>query len=169
MGFLIIVVIIVAIVAMCFIRIKLSNLKYRAKQEILKDTGLSSSEINNSITSGLEKKHLERLLSDNPMYTEESIKNVCKEYAAAIVNRVSRTEFSDRVNQKIGSDRKLDKLQSMSFKRVTISSYSNFKFGVTVIYTDNRDEYNVVLGCIIVDGTVTVDAYNIMKGTVVGF
>ena len=54
MGF--IVLIIIALGIWVFINIKINNFKDRAQQEILKNTGISSSNINEKLTNNLEKK-----------------------------------------------------------------------------------------------------------------
>lgn len=169
MDFLIILIIILVIVGFIFISTKINNLKYRAKQQILKNTGISSSEINAGITNKLEEKQLEKFLNDYPMYTEESIKDLFKSYAQSIVSRASRQEFGADVNEKILKDGKLDKMQGMVYKRSNINFYSNSKLSAIVIYTDERDEYNIYLNCSMVDGKIIIDKYNISKGNVVGF
>lgn len=169
MGIVIILIVIVVFVGFIFISIKFNNLKYRVKQQILRNTGISSSEINAGFTEGLEKKHLEKFLADNPMYTEESIKDLFKSYAESIIKKEARKEFSETVKEKIYKDGKLDKLQSMEYKRANINFYANAKLACIVIYTDNRDEYNIYMNCNIVDGKVVLEKYNISKGMVVGF
>lgn len=42
MGFLVFLVIILVIEGFIFINVKISNLKYRAKQQVLRNTGISS-------------------------------------------------------------------------------------------------------------------------------
>ena len=66
-------------------------------------------------------------------------------------------------------DSKIDKMQTMEFKRTNISYYGDSKLNAIVVYTDNRDEYNVYLNCSILDNRVQLDKYQISKGAVVGF
>lgn len=169
MGFLVILFIVLFFIGIIFINVKISNLKYRAKQQVLKNTGLSSSDINTGINNSFEKKHLQNFLKDYPKYTEESIKNILQQYTVQIFNRNSISEFSQAVNEKIQKDSKLEKMQTMQFRRANINYYSSSKLGAIVVYTDNKDEYNVYLNCTILGETIKLDKYQIAKGAVVGF
>ena len=57
----------------------------------------------------------------------------------------------------------------MQFRRTNINYYANSKLEATVIYTNNRDEYEVYLICNIQDGKIKLEKYKISKGAVVGF
>lgn len=152
-----------------FISVKIGNLKNRAKQQILKNTGISSSDINAGIAGSFEKKHLQNFLADYPNFTEESIKDLLKQYTMDMFNKNSINEFSQEVCEKIQKDSKLEKMQTMEFKRVTINYYYGSKLNAVIVYTDNRDEYDVRVNCSIVGETVQLDKYQIAKGAVVGF
>lgn len=152
-----------------FINIKIGNLKYRAKQHVLKNTGASSADISAGITEGFEKKRLQKFLEENPSFTEESIKNLLKQYTIQIFNRNSVTEFSQTVCEKMEKDSKLGKMQTMEFRRTNITYYANSKLNAVVVYTDNKDEYEVYLNCTILGGKIQLDRYQISKGAVVGF
>lgn len=167
--FLIVIIVILLIVGYIFISIKMNNLRYRAEQHVLKDTGISSSNINSGISKGLEKKYLEKLLEENSNFTEESLKALLKEYVNNIINRESINEFSQAVCEKIEKDSKINKIKDMSFKRVNINYYGNSKLNAIVVYTDNRDEYNIFLRCTISDEKIKLDKYQISRGVVVGF
>lgn len=169
MGFIFFLVIILFFAGLIFLNIKMSNLKYRAKQQVLRNTGISSAEINAGIDSTFEKRYLEKFLSDNPSFTEESIKELLKRYTVQIFNRDSINEFSQTVYEKMQKDSKIDKMQTMEFKRTNINYYVNSKLKAMVIYTDNKDEYNVYLDCSILGERVQLDKYQILKGTPLGF
>ena len=169
MGFIIFIVIALIFVGFIFINIKIGDLKYRAKQQVLKNTGISSSDINAGITGNFEKKHLQKFLEEHPNYTEESIKDLLRQYTVQIFARNSINEFSQTVYEKMQKDSKIDKMQTMEFKRTNISYYGDSKLNAIVVYTDNRDEYNVYLNCRILDNRVQLDKYQISKGAVVGF
>ena len=152
-----------------FISIKISNFKYRATQHILKNTGISQSDITAGINSGFEKKYLEKFLEEHASYTDESIKDLFKQYTVQIFNRNAIPEFGEKVCEKMQTDSKLDKLKDMEFRRANISYYSNSKLGAMIIYTDGKDEYNVTLSCNIMEEKIQVEKYQINKGAVVGF
>lgn len=170
MGFVVLLIIILFFVGLIFLSIKISNLKHRATQHILKNTGISSSEINAGFTSSFEKKHLENFLKDYPNYTEDSIKELLKQYTIELFNRNTINEFSSQVNEKMQKDSKLEKMQSMEYRRTTINNYSKSKFYAIVVYADTKDEYNVFLNCSMLDADkVQLDKYQISKGSVIGF
>ena len=169
MGFLGFVIIVGVIALFIFINVKISNFKYRAKQQVLKNTGISSSDINAGITGSFEKKHMEKFLSEHPEFTEESIKDLLKQYTVQIFNRNSINEFSQSVYEKMQKDSKLEKMQTMEFRRANINYYGNQQLNAIVVYTDNRDEYNVYLNCSILGNRIQLDKYQISKGAVVGF
>jgi NH3-dependent NAD+ synthetase len=169
MGFIVFLVIVLIFAGFIFINIKINNLKYRAKQQILKNTGASSSDISAGITESFEKKHLQKFLEEHPNFTEESIKDLLKQYTIQIFNRNSINEFSQEVYEKMQKDSKLEKMQSMEFRRTNINYYGNSKLNAIVVYTDNRDEYNVYLTCSVLDNKIQLDKYQISKGAVVGF
>lgn len=169
MGVLFFLIIILFVAGLIFINIKINDFKYRAKQQVLKNTGISSSDINAGITGSFEKKHLQKFLEEHPNYTEESIKELLKNYTVQIFNKNSINEFSQIVYEKMQKDSKLEKMQSMEFKRTNINYYGNSKLGAIIVYTDNKDEYNVYLTCSILGERIQLDKYQISKGAVVGF
>ena len=152
-----------------FISIKVSDLKHRATQHILKNTGISSSDIASGINSGFEKKYLEKFLQEHSNYTEDSIKDLLKQYADQIFNRNLIAEFDEKVCEKIQTDTKLDQMQKMEFRRTNISYYKDSKLGGIVVYTDGKDEYNMHINCNIIGESIRVEKYQINKGAVVGF
>ena len=169
MGILVFLVIIAIIVGYVLINIKISNLKYRAKQQVLKNTGISSSDICAGITGSFEKKHLERFLSEYPNFIEETLKKLFKQYTIELFNKNSISEFSQTVCEKMKEDSKLEKIKNMEFRRTNINYYANSKLEATVVYTNNRDEYEIYLTCNIQDGKIKLEKYKISKGAVVGF
>ncbi len=169
MGFLVFLIIILIIGGWIFINIKISNLKHRGRQEILRNTGISSSAINASLTESLEKKHLQSFLKEHPIFTEDSIKELLKKYAIEIIKQNSIEEFSQLVNEKIQKDSKIQKLVEMKIERVNINYYKEPKLNAVVIFTDNKDEYNMFLNCTLINDKLHLDRYQIAKGAVVGF
>jgi len=166
MGILILILILAVIV---FVSIKISNLKYRARQHLLKNTGFNQSAINSQIYGGMEKKNLEKFVQEHTEYTEESIKELFKNYCAQLFNRNVISEFSESVAEKIQKDSKLDNMLNMEYQRTNILGYTGAKINTLNIYTDGKDEYNVYLYCTIADNKIQVDRYLISKGVAVGF
>ena len=169
MGYLIILVIIAIFAIFIFVNIKISNFKYRAKQQLLRNTGISNSDINSNINESIEKKHLQNFLSENNTYTEESIKELLKKCAINLLQKNVIPEFTQDVCEKIQRDSKLDKLKDTEFKKVFINHYKNLKLTANVVFSDNRDEYNIALNCTVTENNIQVYNYMIIKGAVLGF
>lgn len=169
MGFLGILIVVGIFALFIFISMKIGNLKYRARQHILKGSGISSSDISAGITSSFEKKHLQNFLTEHQNFTEESIKDLLKQYTIQIFNRNSINEFSQAVYEKMQKDSKLEEMRNMEYRRTNITYYGNSKLNATVVFTDNKDEYNVYLSCSILGDRIQLDTYQIAKGAVVGF
>lgn len=163
------IILIIVIIVVAVIGAKIENAKYRARQQILKNTGFSSSEMDNKFTEELEKRRLEKFLEEYPEYTEEKTKTILKEYAVNIINKTQKEEFSEKVNNKIIKDKKLEKLREMTYKTINIIYYKNQKLTATALYTDNKDDYKLYLYCDIVENKINVNTYQIEKGAVVGF
>ena len=60
-------------------------------------------------------------------------------------------------------------MQNMEFKSASINYYSNTKLNAIVIYTDNKDEYDIYLYCSVLGDRIQLDKYQISKGAAVGF
>ena len=100
MGIIVILIIFSILVGCMFISAKINDLKHRAGQQLLKNTGISSSDINAGIRGGLEKQHLQKFLEEHADFTETSIKDLLKQYAIQIINRKLINEFSQAVYEK---------------------------------------------------------------------
>ena len=92
--------IIVAVIALfIFINVKIGDLKYRAKQHILKNSGISSSDISAGITGSFEQKYIQRFLIDYPNFTEKSLKELLKQYNMLLCEN---KELTIQINVKLG-------------------------------------------------------------------
>lgn len=164
-----ILVVLIVIVIIIAIQIFISNVKYRAKQHLLRNTGISSSELSETGEGIWEESFLKKFINDNPTFTEESIKNLLKEFAYKIIQKENDDAFSQEVYKKRENDKKADKMQEMNFVRVNIYNYSKPKLNAFAIYSDNKDEYKLYLKCNVENEKITVEKYNIAKGEVLGF
>lgn len=163
------VLVVLLIVGYCIISTKLSNLRYRAEQSVLKDTPISTSNINAAISGGRDKKTVEKFLAENSMYTEQSIKERMNGIAMQIIQRVPNQELSEKVQSKMQKDSKLDKIQRMQLKRIDLAYYKEGQVGTYFTYTDNRDEYLFTLDCNLVGQSIIANKYGVTKGATVGF
>lgn len=171
MGILIVVGIVLIFVIYFIIDTKIGNLEYRAEQHLLKNTGFSSSDIDSKIDNTFEKMHLKKLLAKYPNYTEQSIKELLRQYTINLFNRNNTRVFSEKVCEKMQKDSKLDKMLNMQYRRTNINFFGDDAIRAQVVYTDGRDEYEVYLCCTIIENgnVIRVDKYSISKGAVVGF
>ena len=150
MGFLFVLIFIAIFAGFVFVAVKMANLRERATQHILKGTGISQSDINSGIQGSFEKKQLQTFLNSNPNYTEESVKALLKNYASNIFNKNPMPEFSAEVTEKMQND-------------------SKNKLMATIVYTDDKDEYEIYMICNVNNDKIQVEKYRIQKGAVVGF
>ncbi len=160
---------ILLIVGFCIISTKVSNMSYRAEQAILKDTPISTSNINAAIAGRMDKKTVEKFLVENPMYTEQSIKERMYGLSMMIVQRMPSRELSEKVLKKIQKDSKLDIIKRMALKHIDLAYYRQGHLGTYLTYTDNRDEYCFTIDCNLQGQSITVNKYSIYKGVAVGF
>ncbi|BBF43847.1 hypothetical protein lbkm_2535 [Lachnospiraceae bacterium KM106-2] len=163
----IIVLLFVALIA--FIGIKVNNLKTRAREHLLKGTPISDSNIHAGMSNMMEKKHVTKFLNEHPNYSEQSIKELLHSYAEQIMHRNTLPEFSEKVVSKMQGDKKLDKIQTMQFKRTTFIAYGANILAADVVYADRRDEYGIMLNCRVNGDQITVDKYRSDKGDALGF
>ncbi len=166
MGFLILILFFAVFI---FIIVKINNFRERLREEMLRGTGASTAEIDATIGEGIEKKQIKKFLDEHPDFTEETIKNLLKEYIEKMINKDLTDEFSQSVREKLQKDSKLEKLKDMQFKRINISFYGNSKLSATVIYSDNRDEYIIHLGCSTSNNLIQVIRYEFNRGRAIGF
>ena len=152
-----------------FISIKISNLKARATQHILKNTGISSSELGSQYDNQMSQINLKRFLNDHPNYTEESFNQLANQYINSILQRYPRSEFEPYVCEKMQKDQKIDQIKAMQIKRINLESYMGKAMTICAVYSDNRDEYLLDLLCRIEDNTIFVREYHIRRGRMIGF
>jgi uncharacterized protein YneF (UPF0154 family) len=160
--------VVLGVVGFLFITFKISDLKYRAGEQILQNTGISSSELSNKFAGTVEKKQMKKFLDENPNYTDESIKELLKQYTDQIIHRNTNENFTQAVCDKMQKDSKLDKLQEMEYRRINLVGYNNSKLTATAVYADKRDEYDFQIKCQIVNGKILVESYQSYRGAALG-
>lgn len=168
--FLVIVVIVGIIVGLNVLYTKLvTNNIHRAKQQVLGNVGLGASDINRTLNEAQGKKALEKFLAANPSYTEESLKARLKDLTDALIAGEQRAEFSDKALAKMNSNRLLPKLRDKQFVRVTPMGYYPPRLSSTVVYADQRDEYQFMLHNSVNGNEFTLTKFDIVKGMPKGF
>lgn len=151
------------------IGVAIDNFKNRAIQHVLKNTGASQADVDSGISGEFEKIHMSKFLAEHTNYTEESIKQILTNFAYSLINKNSLSEFSEKVNDKMINDTKLEKLREMTYKRTTINMYLRNRISAIVVFATERDEYNIGLECNVSNGNVILERYNISKGNPLGF
>lgn len=164
-----VIILIVVLAALIGISIFISNLQNRAMQHVMKGTPLSQSNINKSIYGSFGEKHMEKYLADHPGETADSVEAKFMTYANALLQKNSIPEFSSSALNKMNDDKKLEKLSSMQFKNFNLIGYKDSMLNLQFTYSDEKDEYHLILFCKSNGDTYIVNNYRIDKGAVVGF
>ena len=151
-----------------FIKIKINKAVYRGKQATLNKFGLGNANIGKSVNQMQEKAALNKLLADNPNLTEQFVKDTVFNYSQMILNRQNNGMFSEKVLNRVMSDKLVDTVRNMQFKRVNVIFYSGKMFESIVVYTDQRDEYEMLVFANITENGIVVSDYSLRKGDVVG-
>lgn len=152
-----------------FITIKIANLKARAKQHLLKNTGFSYADVSGKVAGAMDDTKAKKFLNVHPEYTLESLKDLIKDYTTQMINRTAIKELSPKVVEKMQKDSKLDKIATMELKRVNISASNEKYLSGRAVYTDNRDEYEFELSMSYTESGFIVERYYIYRGAEVGF
>ena len=168
MPIVIIVVIILILVAVVIVKRKINNALYRGKQQVLNKVGIGNASITQSVDQGMEKIALNKLLESNPNLTEQYVKDTLYNYSIQIISRQNNPMFGEKVIKEMMDDKNLDIMRNMQFKRVNIISYINNYLTVRVIYSDGRDEYQMILNVFNNPNGLYLDSYSSNRGEVVG-
>lgn len=170
MGGIIVVIVLILIGALiAFITIKINNLKYRAKQQVLGKVGLGNADINASLNATQEQFALSKILETYPTLTEKQLKDTLYSYTNSIINLQNNGYMSDKVLSKMQNDNLLQKMRTMNFVRINIISFIGNKLSSVTIYTDGRDEYQITLMVSIQNNGLYIEHYDSEKGMVRGF
>lgn len=152
-----------------FIAVKVDNIKRRAVETMLKDTPLSASNRSNFRSSAQESMFMKNFLDKHPEYTEESLKELIKNYADQIINKNVIPEMEEKVTTKMQNDNKLDKLLNMEFVRTNLVAYINDCFTGTATFSDGKDEYELNICIQEKEKQFKIVSYRIGKGIELGF
>ena len=154
-----------------FLKFKLNNARYRAKQTVLNKVGLGQSNVVAATDNAMEKGKMKRFLENHPQYTEDSIKQVIKDFAMEVVNGNLTHSADEKVIEKLANDSKIRKYAGMQIVGCTLYGY-NEKAGLfvgKVTLSDNKDEYMLFLRFQLEGDELRLTKYQIQTGAVVGF
>ena len=168
MAILLIVGIILFFVVLIVISTFINNTKYRAKQQILGQVGLSSANINAGFNRMQEEGALNRFFNDYPNYNEKIVKDTFYSFALNIINLQNNGYMSEKVLNKMTNDKILEKFRNLSFVRINILGYNNNRLSVITVFQDNRDEYQLMMNISIVNNLFYIDSYDAMRGIAKG-
>lgn len=101
MGFLDVLLVILIIIDSILISSKIINLKFIAKQQLLKSKYVSSSNINVGINSKFKKKYFGKFLINNLNFIKRSIEDFLRQYAVQLFNINLVNEFNEIICEKI--------------------------------------------------------------------
>ena len=169
MGILLILLFVGIIALVIFVNIKINNAKYRARQHVLGSVGLGASNINQAFNEQQEQGALNRLLSEYPNFSEKYVKDTLYSFCMNIINLQNNGYFSEKVLQKMPKDKLLEKIRTMQFVRINVLGYRNNILSVIVVFTDGKDEYQIMMQVTIQNQLFYVSSYDAMRGMVKGF
>ncbi len=169
MLFVIIIIAIILFAIYMFIGVKVDRLKYRATQHVLKDTPFNSANIDATMEGAIGGEIVKKFLTDFPNYTEEILFQLVRQCAESIRNKTVMEIMSEKVRQKMETDKKIEILIQKQYKRMSVSAYGRGRLNVLVTYADTRDEYDLSLFFKTQENTLWLDEYVIQKGNMLGF
>ena len=108
MLFVIIIIAIILFAIYMFIGVKVDRLKYRATQHVLKDTPFNSANIDATMEGAIGGEIVKKFLTDFPNYTEESLFQLARQCAESIRNKTVMEIMSEKVRQKMETDKKIE-------------------------------------------------------------
>lgn len=168
-GIFVLLAIVVIVVIGIFIKIKIGNLKYRAKQQLLGQVGLSSADINANINNMQEQRALTNFLNDYPNYTEKTVKDTFYGFALSIINGQNNGYMSEKTLNKMAKDNLLSVFRTLNFVRINILGYSQNRLSAVVVFANSADEYQIIMNISIQNNLFYIDSYDSMKGMTKGF
>lgn len=168
-GFIVIIGIIVLLGGYIFIKIKINNLRYRAEQHVLGGMGLGSANINAAINASQEQGALTKFLAENPSFTEKSLKDTIYAYALNIINGQNNNLMSPKVLEEMAKDSRLEIMRPMTFVRINLLAYRSNKMSAIAVFTDSKDEYQLMINLSIQNGQLYIESFDSMKGMTKGF
>ena len=170
MGILVFIIVVAIVIGLIFLNVKMSNLKYRAKQSVLNKVGVGQSNMVSTTDDLIEKGKLKKFLENHPTYTEDSIKQTLKDIALEIVNKNLTHSADPKVIEKLSNDVKITKYSNMQIVGCSINGYNENAglFMAKVTFTDSRDEYMMFLRFQLSKDELILTKYQVQKGAVVG-
>lgn len=150
---------------------KVSNVTHRATQAALNSSGvpISNSNISNAFSNALSQKATGAFLSEHPNYNEETLKQTLFNYAVNLINATQIPQFAPKVIEKRMKDNKFAKMGNVTIKHAYLMNYSHGRFAATVVVSNGRDEYQIMLqGTTDQTGLGIIDNYSLNKGVAVG-
>ncbi len=150
---------------------KINNARYRAKQTILGKAGIGNSNIISATDSAMEKGKLKKFLENHPTYTEDSIKQLIKDFAVEITHQNLTHSAEQKIIDKLSNDSKITKYSNMQIVGCSINGYNENArlFMAKVTFSDNRDEYMMFLRFQLSGDELILTKYQMQKGVAVGF
>lgn len=168
--FLILVILLLFLGLFIFVMVKINNLRYRATQHIFGKVGLGASDLNRGLNNVQEKTSLPKFLMDYPFYTEVTLKDSLYQISYQILNNQNNGYMSDKVLSKMNSDKRLLQMRTMNFVRLNVIGYLNGnKLVVSSVFTDGKDEYQLILNVLVHNNLLYIESYDSVVGMVKGF
>jgi len=167
-GFIIIILILLVLGLFIFVMTKINNFFYRTRQHVFNKVGIGSSNINAGINNIEENLALPNILAAHPNYTKESLKNIFNQFANDVISKTNNNAMSSQVLEKFINDKSLEAFKTMTNSRTIIVGYRKDKdfLMVSAVYSDGKDEHNLLLNFYFQNGSLFLDKYDCVGGKV---
>lgn len=169
MGFIILLLFLAIVGGLIFVKTKINNTVYRAEQHVLGSAGIGSANVVAAIDDTTEKKHIADFLAAYPSMSEQALKDQIKAISDSLIQHNPQNCIKPELKGKIDNDKNLLKMQGKNFVRIAIVNFRNNQLFAKAIYSDNRDEYDIILYMDVSENGLSVYRYYAMKGAVKGF
>jgi len=150
---------------------KINDFKYRASQQVMGSVGLGMADANAKINEIQENGAISKYLVAYPTSNEQAVKALIQQLAGYIINNQNNGAMSQQVLGIMNSDQMLVSMRNMNFVRANLLNFSpdNGKVSATAVYTDTRDEYQIMIFAVIQNGVWSIEKINVLRGMVKGF
>lgn len=165
----IIIVIAVILAPIIFISIKINNFKYRVGQHVLGKVGFGAADVNAKINDIQEDQVIDNFLKVYTTYNEQMVKNTIQQISNSILNNQNNGLISNDVLDKMNTNQMLAGIRGMSFVRSNLLAFrSPDKLSALSVYTDGRDEYQIMMFLSIQNSNWFVEKIDVMRGMIKG-
>ena len=108
-----------------------------------------------------ENQYMSKFISEHPNFTPQSIIGMLNQYAMQLAYKKPAFKCSQEVYGKAPNDENLTALQQMKIVKTLINSYESGKMEVSVVFTNNVQEYMLTLSFDVFPKAMFLENYEI--------